>query len=257
MSIKLFTKILRAFLVLSCGLAQTVIADDHAAAIRPVESFWCDYNPGKDRQDFLRVVDEWQEFAEKNFPAPYAAWVLEPMYFNSEDVTFDIAWVGSSATFKELGQIDDTYYEKANKLQSKFDAVAPCQAHMLWGEQMVRESTTIEESDSGWVSFARCSLKPGASPGAIAAADKSMNEVLDVSGDTSARARWFPGPGTRSDMVPGTFLSVSATSSLEKFGAGADQLVNGGGMQAQQELYGNLIACKNSSLFRYTTVKKR
>ncbi len=236
---------------------QLILADDHRPNFRPVESYWCDFEPGKDMRDFSKVAEEWKEFAEGNFPAPYAAWILEPMYFNSKNIDFDIAWVGSSRTFKELGQIEDTYHSKANKLQAKFDAVAPCHAHMLWGEQMVRESQATEESDAGWVTFARCSLKPGTSPAAMAEADKAMNELLNKNGDTSSRARWFPGPGTLVDMAPGTFLSVNATTSMENFGAAADQLVNGGGMAAQQRIYGNLLECANSTVFRYTTVNKR
>ena len=56
-----FIKIFFASFI-SLVLSFSVFADDDQPTFIPVEGFGCNYAPGKDINDLMRVVDEWNEY---------------------------------------------------------------------------------------------------------------------------------------------------------------------------------------------------
>ena len=58
-----FIKIFFASFI-SLVLSFSVFADDDQPTFIPVEGFGCNYAPGKDMNDLMRVVDEWNEYVD-------------------------------------------------------------------------------------------------------------------------------------------------------------------------------------------------
>ena len=58
-------------------------SDDHVQPmIVPMEHFACNYNKGKDRDDDLKVVEEWNDFLDES-NVSYSGYFLDPYYTNS------------------------------------------------------------------------------------------------------------------------------------------------------------------------------
>ena len=53
-----------------------------------MEALQCKFTQGNDMDDAKRVIAQWNDNADKNFSAPYNAWVLTPLYTSTEDVDF-------------------------------------------------------------------------------------------------------------------------------------------------------------------------
>ena len=95
------------FISVLVSICSFSYADNHTPTFYPIEVFGCKYNENQGLDDLLRVADEWNKWADNNFSKPYAAWVLVPGYVNSDSVTNDVAWVGISNSFEDLGTVQD------------------------------------------------------------------------------------------------------------------------------------------------------
>ena len=69
-------------LVAAVFATNTALAQERAA----MESWACNYVEGKGHDDLMKVAAKWDKWASKNNPAPYAAWVLTPVFATFEEV---------------------------------------------------------------------------------------------------------------------------------------------------------------------------
>ena len=53
-------------------------ADDHVE-FGALEGLQCNFQNGKDMDDVMKVISEWNEFGDENFSAPYSAWIFTPV----------------------------------------------------------------------------------------------------------------------------------------------------------------------------------
>ena len=73
-------------LVLSfVGVAQ---ADDHIE-LSAMEGLQCNFQDGKDMDDVMKVISEWNNYGDANFSEPYNAWIFTPVYRTNSDFDFD------------------------------------------------------------------------------------------------------------------------------------------------------------------------
>jgi hypothetical protein len=159
-----------------------------------------------------------------------------------------VYWVGVSPNFAAQGTTADEWMAKGAALQKAFDQVAPCQSH----SQMASISVRDINRSTGVVDFSACSLKPGATPEAISAADKKMVEFLEKVGSSTAIYRWYPVQGTAN--APIDFLQVNADGSNSEAGANKDKFLKGGGIAVQRALYGDLMTCRNGPSAHFQSV---
>ncbi len=227
-------------------------SDNHAPTFYPVEVFGCKYNEGQGLDDLLRVAEEWNRWTENNFSKPYAAWVLVPTYVNSDSTTNDVAWIGISTSFEDLGTVQDEMASKGQRLQAKFDKVSTCKDHTLWGWEMTRQSPN--PTPNGNLTFSACTLNEGVTREDVLAADKKWNEYLDSINSNQGSSRWYPGSGTSNDITF-DFLAVGGSSSNAEWGRGADAFVNGGGGLVQASIYGDLMTCDTNRVYQSINVK--
>ena len=229
-------------------------SDDHVQPmIIPMEHFACNYNAGKDRDDDLKVVEEWNEFLDES-GVSYSSYFLDPYYTNNDE-QYDTHWIGFSTTFEEMGKAQELMLSgEGAKLQAKFNKVTSCSEHDIWGSYTVRASTN--ESEGGVLNLSSCKLTEGTTTEDLMAADKKMNEFADQAGNTGGIYRWFPGPGVQLSWTSKyDFLAANTTSSLSEWGAGADAMVNGGGAAMQASIYGGLMQCEDARVFLATQAR--
>ena len=64
-------------------------SDNHFPEAFTMEALQCKFTKGNDMDSAKRVIAQWKDNADKNFSAPYSAWVITPLYTSNQDVEFD------------------------------------------------------------------------------------------------------------------------------------------------------------------------
>ena len=59
-----------------------VYADDHIE-IAGMAALQCQFADGKDMDDVMNVLDEWDEYGDENFSEPFSAWVMTCLLYTS------------------------------------------------------------------------------------------------------------------------------------------------------------------------------
>ena len=111
-----------------------------------------------------------------------------------------------------------------------------------------------EGPSSAVVSFNDCTLNEGVTPPDLMAAAAKWNAYLDQSEVTAAIAYHFPGHGNPQDMTADMKMSIWRPN-LESYGSDADLYVNGGGLQASQAIFGDVMSCDSSRMYSATLVR--
>ena len=112
------------FLVGSGGVS----AQDDGMLIIPVELYTCTFNDRQGPNNLDRVVDKWNEWADRNAVDDYAAWTLTPYYFGPQQ-EFDVIWMGAGKSAVALGRAQDLYLAKDDGLVEDFEDVLDCDGH--------------------------------------------------------------------------------------------------------------------------------
>ena len=231
-----------------------IISDDHIQpTFIPVESFACNYADGKDMEDLLKVTEEWNEYADET-DFQYSAWIFSVNFYSDEEEA-DFFWVGASPTWEELGKAQQLMREPEGvKINSKFDRVTPCFDHVNWGYESVRQSESSDGDDTGVSTIVWCTLTEGTTYDQVLAADKKYNDYSDSQGMAGGAGRWWPGSGLPSRFTA-DFLWSQSADSLVEWGKAVDMAVNGGGNQAMQSIYGDLMTCDNRAVYDVLQVR--
>ena len=228
-------------------LSFSVMADDHMEnpAFIPLEGYACNFSKGKDMDDLYKVVDKWNEHIDEG-GTQYNSWVFTPFYYSEEEAA-DIYWIGVSPTWEEMLKTDEHMTKpEGQKIQAQFNKVSPCYDHTNWGYESVR--TGSDSDDDGVVTLQWCDLTEDTTRDQVLAADKKYNAYMESTGSSSGAGRWWPGSGIPSRFTADFIWGVGADS-LSDWGRGADRAVNGGGNQAMQSIYGDLMTCSNRSVY--------
>ena len=86
------------------------------------------------------------------------------------------------------------------------------------------------------------------------AAAAKWNAYLDENEATAAIAYHFPGHGNPTDMAADMKMSIWRPS-LASYGRDADLYVNGGGLQASQAIFGEVMSCDSSRMYNAKLVR--
>ena len=63
-------------------------ADDHIE-FGGLAAIQCQFADGRDMDDVMKVLDEWNEYGDENFSQPFSAWVMTPVYMSNTDFDLD------------------------------------------------------------------------------------------------------------------------------------------------------------------------
>ena len=244
-------------IILTLTFNGIIFAEDSTPQIPnffPIEIQQCNFKGNKDMDDFMSHIDEWNEFLDAHNDSPYAGWVLTPHYRTASDFSFDFGWLGGSSSWKSFGEIYDAWMEKAPKLAEKFDRVRSCDTQTVFAAQVIRQPS--ESSDrSGVMMVSNCKVLDGVNPMDILQADMRWNDYLDSTSNEGGIYRWYPAIGAASELEY-DFKYVLTTDSMSAWGESSGNFVNGGGFQANAEIYGNLVSCDSARMYQSNYVRK-
>ena len=242
-----------------CLIAAMAFSTSTALASTPVpeyaalESFACNFQPGKDRSDMVKWAGKWNAAVKDIFSAPYMAMLLDPFLMNPADQQHDFYWVGYSPNFAAQGAIQDDWNAKAGKLADELLATADCDTHAIWAMTTTRDSGNATPPATGVLTFQACSMIGDTTMTDLAAKDAQMNAFMDSIGQQSPRWRWWPISGLSSANQM-DFLSVSGNLTLQQKGQTMEDLVKNGGLQAQMEIYSDVMECNAMGTSLFTRV---
>ena len=216
------------------------------------ESWGCQMNEGKSAEDLMEVVDDWNDWADDNELNAYSAWILNPIFKADSDFVREAGWFGFTPNFTEMGKGLHAWMTKGQKLNARFNDVWTCGWHSESATMLVRPPAS--NPSSAIVSFSDCSLKDGATPADLMAAAAKWNTYLDEQEVMAAIAYHFPGHGNPTDMDADMKVSVWRPS-LETYGRDADIYVNGGGLQANNAIFGDIMSCDSPRMYAATLIR--
>ena len=225
--------------------SASAYTDDTTPAFIPLEGYACNFSKGKDMDDLYKVVDKWNDFIDEG-GTQYNSWVFTPFYYSEEEAA-DIYWIGISPTWEEMLKTDEHMAKpEGQKLQAEFNKVSPCYDHTNWGYESVRSGS--DSDDDGVVTLMWCDLTEGTTRDQVLAADKKYNAYMESTDSSGGAGRWWPGSGIPTRFTA-DFLWGTSSDSLADWGRSADMAVNGGGNQAMQSIYGDLMTCSNRAVY--------
>ena len=165
------TKIVLALIVLTSS--SLALADHHAAPqTAALEAFFCSFEKGKDMDDLLKVTAEWDEWIDTSDSKAYDAYVMQPVINTGADFPYDYFWLGVAKNHEAMGQSSDEWMKKGSKIAAKFDAVAPCDTHILMTSQVVKPGNNNVKG--GFAQISSCELKDGANMGSLMAGRQAV-----------------------------------------------------------------------------------
>jgi len=236
----------------SLSLSALTQAQGEMPTLGSVEGWGCNMNDGQSMKDLMKVVDDWNEWSDDQGISTYTAWVLNPIFNANADFVGDSIWFGYSPSFTEMGKTLQTWATEGRKLNERFNDVWTCSSHSEYATLLVRPPS--EGPSSAVVSFSDCTLKEGVTPPDLMAAAAKWNAYLDQSEVTAAIAYHFPGHGNPQDMTADMKMSIWRPN-LESYGRDADLYVNGGGLQAGQAIFGDVMSCDSARMYSATLVR--
>ena len=236
-------------------LSFNILSDGHEMPVPnfiPVEIQQCSFNGNKDMDDFMNLIDDWNEVLDANSDYSYSAWVLSPQYRSESDFSFDFGWLGVSNNWSDFGNIYDVWLKEAGPLAAKFDKIRSCKTQNLFAGQTIRPSKS--PSSSGVLLVSNCTLSEESTMADLNEADLKMNAYLDSIDSDGGIYRWYPGLGAPSDSEY-SFKNVQSASSMAEWGESSEVFVNGGGLAAQASIYGELLTCDSARMYFSNNVR--
>ena len=156
---KLLSTIL--FACSALALAGLASADSHEGgpSFRPLEIYACNFLDGKDADDLDRVIAKWNTWMDENNSPEYSAFLLTPI-FHSDQITFDIAWVGLNPDGATMGAGMEFWLTQGKEMREEFFKVLDCNVHTNFA--LLDIKPPAEQGDgAGPVSFSNCTAKEG------------------------------------------------------------------------------------------------
>ena len=246
---KQLTKIVLAILVFTSS--SLTLADHHAAPqTAALEAFFCSFEKGKDMDDLLKVTAEWDKWIDSSDSKAYAAYVMQPVINTGADFPYDYFWLGVAKNHEALGQSADEWMKKGGKIAAKFDAVAPCDTHILMTSQVIKPGNN--NGKGGFAQISSCELKDGVDMMSLMAADKQWVSWMSDNEMPGGLVRWYGGVGEAKDSTT-DFYSVYLAESLAQRGKAHDMMMAGGGA-ALNSIYEDVMTCDVPRVYHGTPV---
>ena len=198
-----------------------VYSDDHIT-IGGMNALQCQFADGKDMDDVMNVLDEWNEYGDENFSEPFSAWVMTPVYMSNADFDLDFVFLGFADSLSSIGKAEDEFRKGGQRIVEKWERVTDCSGMSLNMNVEARSpKNDWVEGGINYTMIQSCSFKDGKSANDLQANDAVWNKYLDESGFEGGYWRWWPETGSPTDTDYDYLLAVDF-SSIEQYGASRD-----------------------------------
>jgi hypothetical protein len=239
-----------AISLLALATVEDVLAQPTEATIAPLEFLVCHFAEGKGPSDLDGLARAFNEWMERSSAPEYAAYTLFPRS-HSDEIDFDLAWVGAWPDGVTMGASMAHYFTHGEELGPVFGSVMDCNNNRNFSALTIR--APAEAGRFGPLEVANCTIRIG---GSVADALNAVAEWVEYSRDTgSDAAHWalFPAYGERSDANY-TFKWAIGYSSYESFGRDYDRFTNGGS-DKYNELFDFVMRCDSPRLYSVQPIR--
>jgi hypothetical protein len=232
------------------GLAQ--VSADGMGKVVPVELYACKYQEGKDEADLAKVIESWNEFADDSDMDDYAAWLLTPFFFTTEQ-DFDIIWLGAFRDGNAMGAGLQNWLSNGQELAAAFDEVVQCPAHVAYSSAMYKAPLTGNVPSSGFITMMDCKLNEGHKYADVKAAELKWADYLAETGSKAAYYHWMPMfGGGDADF---DYKVVFAYPDFEQVGSDVEKFANGGGRDKSREIFGDIDECDDARVYATRNIR--
>jgi hypothetical protein len=176
----------------------------------------------------------------------YTAFTMVP-YVHSDELTYDVLWLGAYANGEAMGKGDTLYFSQGADIEAAFDAIVDCSMHSHYAEVNLREPQGPPPERNGIARFSDCTLRDGRTVEESIEALGAWSEYLAQNGSDTFAAILFALAGETSD-ADYTFKFVQGFGSMNDYGHYTD-VVTRGGFRRADELMGRLMECDSPRIY--------
>jgi hypothetical protein len=235
---------------------QAQVSEEGMGKIVPVELYVCQLMEGKGRSDLDAVIGQWNQFMDERDLNDYAAWILTPYFFGTEQ-SFDLIWMGAASNgetmfdtmqkwIMEGGEVAAAFNE-GGEVAAAFNEVVDCPVHMGLGSAMYKAPPKGVTSDMAVIAMSDCEMNEGTRYSDVRSAELEWATYLTEQDTAAAVWHWFPNFGGGDQDYD--YKLVYAYASLSDMGADWEMRANGGGAAASREIFGDLDDCDDSRVY--------
>tara|TARA_B100001057_G_scaffold430146_1_gene456726 strand:- start:7614 stop:8372 length:759 start_codon:yes stop_codon:yes gene_type:complete len=245
-------KIVKILIIsISLSFFGNLTADDHID-ISAMEGLQCNIRDGKDMDDVMKVISEWNEYGDENFSEPYSAWIFTPVYRTNSDFDFDFMFLGFTETMQAMGKVQDDWQVGGSRIDEKWSRVTDCLGQSININVEVRSPKySWEEGGTTYASIRSCTFKDDKSTSDLAGNDKIWNKYLDEYGFEGGVWRWWPETGSATTFTH-DYWNVASFRSVEEYGAGRDARLKAMMADTRPEEIHN---CDTPRLYKATNIR--
>ncbi len=243
-----FMAVLTALIVIGNAIAEEKMAPP---SFSPLEIYACNFVKGKDMDDLAKVTAKWNAWMDKSNAPAYSAHTLVPLY-HSEEIGFDVAWLGSWEDGVTMGAGIKHWLSEGKSMQAEFDRVVDCTTTSNFAVFTItppKEPGSIDSAE-----FSNCKVKKGRTVKEAVGAMREWVKYREEAGTDAARWLFFPAYGETSD-ADYTFKWVTGYPSYEAFGRAYDQFGTGGGYRKFSEIFDRVMTCDTARFYDVTAVR--
>ncbi len=241
-----------AGLLLAAGPGLAQVSADGMGKVLPVELYTCKYKEGQGAANLFSVIDGWNKFEDANKTDTYAAWVLTPFFYGTEQ-DFDVIWLGAYKDGNAMGKGLQNWVSKGGEQQAAFDKVIDCDAHVAYASAMYKAPAAGTTPASGFITIMDCKLNEGHEYEEIKAAELKWAQHLTKSGSKAGYYHWMPLFGGGDAEFD--YKVASAYASFEEIGADFEAVANGGGRELSEATFGDIDECDDARVYVSKSVR--
>lgn len=238
--------------VLSAGGATSALAVEEKVHAAPVDFRACNFQDGKSMKDLDKVAAKFRAYANKSDVA-YAAWTLVPEFHNGAN--FDVAWLGAWPDSEAYGVSMEKWRTSGRDIAAEFDQVIDCD-----GRHELAMSFPISAPEGtpedGVLMFYQCTVHEGKTMDMAYKAHLDAGTAMKGLGSLAVSWMFRPAAGG-GDKVDFDYYHVVGFYRYSDLGATMEMYTNGGGIQAQQAILGEVTSCESPVVFDAVSVRAR
>lgn len=245
-NLKIVTYSVIAGLLLASASGFAQVSADGMGKVVPVELYACKFQEGKDDADLAKVIDRWNKFADDSDMDNYAAWLLTPFFYTTEQ-DFDILWLGAFSDGNAMGTGLQNWISNGGELNAAFQEVVDCGAHVAYSSAMYKSPPAGNVPESGFITMMDCKLNEGQRYSDVKAAELKWVEHLTRTGSKAAYYHWMPMfGGGDADF---DYKVVFAYPDFEEVGSDVEKFANEGGRELSREIFGDIDECDDARVY--------
>lgn len=226
------------------GFAQ--VSAEGMGKVIPVELYACKFMEGKVNADLAEVIERWNTFADDSDMDDYAAWLLTPFFYTTEQ-DFDIIWLGAFKDGNAMGAGLQNWISNGGELSAAFAEVVDCGAHVAYASAMYKAPSGGNVPESGFITMMDCKLNKGQRYADIKAAELKWVDHLTKTGSKAAYYHWMPYFGGGDAEFD--YKVVFAYPDFDEVGSDFEKFVNGGGRDLSMEIFGDIDECDDARVY--------